>query len=71
MPDKKTSTIVKCPQCKTSLVWSTSNAYRPFCSRRCKLLDLGEWANENHKIAGESDNHQEEDGFFNPDFSEP
>ena len=72
MPEEKTTTIVKCPQCKTSLAWSTSNAYRPFCSKRCKLLDLGEWANESNRIAGDSTGQQdsEQDEFFNEDYSE-
>ena len=26
---------------------------RPFCSKRCRLIDLGEWASEGHRIAGE------------------
>ena len=29
------------------------NRYKPFCSSRCKLIDLGAWANESHKIAGD------------------
>lgn len=46
-------TIVRCPTCKQDVVWSTQNLYRPFCSKRCQLIDLGEWANENHHIAGD------------------
>lgn len=30
--------------------YSVSNAYRPFCSERCKLIDLGQWADEGYKI---------------------
>ncbi|WP_417596661.1 DNA gyrase inhibitor YacG [Oceanospirillum sp.] len=45
---------VKCPTCKTDVVWSEASTHRPFCSDRCRLIDLGEWASENHKIAGES-----------------
>lgn len=44
---------VACPQCRTKVVWSTDNPYRPFCSKRCRLLDLGAWADESHRIAGE------------------
>lgn len=33
--------------------WRESNPFRPFCSERCKLLDLGAWADESHRIAGE------------------
>jgi endogenous inhibitor of DNA gyrase (YacG/DUF329 family) len=41
---------VSCPNCKKLTEYSTSNPYRPFCSERCKLIDLGDWANENYKI---------------------
>ena len=37
-------TIVRCPQCGGESVWSTDNTFRPFCSERCKLIDLGAWA---------------------------
>lgn len=34
---------------------SPGNAYRPFCSRRCKLIDLGDWLDESHRIAEPAD----------------
>ncbi len=34
--------------------WQPENPYRPFCSERCKLIDLGEWANESRTIPGDS-----------------
>lgn len=43
---------VSCPICKQPAEFSPANPYRPFCSRRCKLTDLGQWANEQYKIAG-------------------
>lgn len=46
---------VKCPTCKSELVWNDKALYRPFCSKRCQLLDLGAWANEEHAI--QSDEH--------------
>lgn len=45
----KTKTI-KCPQCGKPSVWSPENSFRPFCSERCKLIDLGTWANEEYRI---------------------
>ncbi|MBU2870208.1 DNA gyrase inhibitor YacG [Colwellia sp. E2M01] len=42
---------VPCPQCQTSVLWQASSEFRPFCSKRCQLIDLGEWAEENHKIS--------------------
>jgi endogenous inhibitor of DNA gyrase (YacG/DUF329 family) len=44
------SLIVKCPSCGTSVVWSAQQAYRPFCSERCRLIDLGEWATGSYAI---------------------
>jgi endogenous inhibitor of DNA gyrase (YacG/DUF329 family) len=44
---------VKCPTCGKPVEWSEKSAWRPFCSERCKLIDLGEWAEEGHRIAGE------------------
>jgi len=53
--------IVSCPTCKKSIAWNTNFPYRPFCSERCKLIDLGDWADENHKIPGQSVPSQMED----------
>ena len=50
----KTTLITPCPTCQTSLEWSTTNKHRPFCSERCKLIDLGDWANETRTIPSES-----------------
>ncbi|MFM9268691.1 DNA gyrase inhibitor YacG [Halomonas elongata] len=44
---------IACPQCRKKVLWSEDNPYRPFCSKRCRLLDLGAWADESHRIAGE------------------
>ena len=56
MTDKKPTAIVPCPTCKKSTIWSSDNQYRPFCCERCKLIDLGAWANEEHNIPGEQVN---------------
>ena len=44
--------IVKCPICKKPGEWSDKNPWRPFCSERCKLIDLGEWASDAYVIHG-------------------
>ncbi|MCD6008034.1 DNA gyrase inhibitor YacG [Halomonas sp. IOP_31] len=44
---------VACPQCRKSVEWISDNPYRPFCSQRCRLIDLGAWADESHRIVGE------------------
>lgn len=42
--------IVKCPTCQKQVEWSEKSIFRPFCSDRCRLIDLGEWASEKHAI---------------------
>lgn len=44
------STTVKCPTCEKPVIWIPESIFRPFCSERCKLIDLGDWAAENHRI---------------------
>jgi uncharacterized protein len=41
---------ITCPTCNKPSIWNPSNLYRPFCSERCKLLDLGAWAEEKYRI---------------------
>ena len=43
---------VSCPRCGKLHPWH-DNPYRPFCSERCKLIDLGAWLEEKHAIPGE------------------
>lgn len=43
---------VRCPTCKEWVVWS-ENPHKPFCSPRCKGLDLGKWADEAYRVPGE------------------
>lgn len=44
---------VTCPHCNRRCDWH-GNPWRPFCSERCKLIDLGAWFEEKHAIPGES-----------------
>lgn len=46
--------IVPCPQCAGDSVYAPSNAYRPFCSERCKNLDLGAWASETFRMPSDA-----------------
>ena len=43
---------VECPGCGRATVFAPSNRWRPFCSQRCKTIDLGAWASEAYAIAG-------------------
>lgn len=40
-----------CPVCKNITTWE-ENPFRPFCSERCKLIDLGAWASDEYRITG-------------------
>lgn len=44
---------ISCPMCGKPNTWQVENAFKPFCSHRCKLIDLGEWAKESRQIPGE------------------
>ena len=45
-----------CPICGKKETWTAENIFRPFCSERCKLIDLGEWAGEKRSVPGEPAN---------------
>ncbi|MDD2873089.1 MAG: DNA gyrase inhibitor YacG [Azoarcus sp.] len=45
-----TPRVVRCPQCGKMTEWRTDNRFRPFCSERCKQLDLGAWASESYRV---------------------
>lgn len=45
---------VNCPTCQKQVVWEKQSLHRPFCCKRCQLIDLGEWAGEEKCIKGES-----------------
>ena len=42
--------ILACPSCGKAIAFTPSNKWRPFCSERCKLTDLGAWASESYRI---------------------
>lgn len=46
---------VNCPTCGKIVVWNEQSRHRPFCSKRCQLIDLGEWAAEEKRIPSSSD----------------
>ena len=41
---------VKCPQCGAPVPWTAESKWRPFCSERCKTIDLGAWASERYRV---------------------
>lgn len=44
---------ISCPHCNKPGTWTPENKFKPFCSDRCKLIDLGEWASETRRIPGD------------------
>ncbi len=44
---------VECPHCGKPVPWRPESQWRPFCSERCRLIDLGQWFGEEHAIPGE------------------
>jgi len=49
-PPAASPRIVKCPQCGAPVRWEAASRWRPFCSERCKTLDLGAWAAEAYRV---------------------
>jgi len=41
---------VACPRCGAAAQYSAANPWRPFCSERCRLIDLGNWAEEKYRV---------------------
>jgi endogenous inhibitor of DNA gyrase (YacG/DUF329 family) len=62
---------IKCPKCKKEVDWE-GNEWRPFCSERCKMVDLGAWVSESYSIEGDAledsghdvDTDNDEDGYL-------
>ena len=50
MTQAKKKPVVACPQCGKEVVWGEESPFRPFCSERCKMIDLGQWANERYRV---------------------
>jgi endogenous inhibitor of DNA gyrase (YacG/DUF329 family) len=58
----KKPAIVSCPQCHAEVIWDSKiSPFRPFCSERCKLIDLGQWASESYRVPVEAEPDQDVD----------
>jgi endogenous inhibitor of DNA gyrase (YacG/DUF329 family) len=53
--------IVDCPTCGKKVEWNEINSFRPFCSNRCKQIDLGAWANAQYAIPAVDPVEQQDD----------
>ena len=64
MMQNKSAVVVACPHCGQQHQWDTSNRFRPFCSERCKLIDLGKWASEDYRV----EQRESEQEFNSPNY---
>jgi len=51
--------MIVCPICKNKTTWE-ENPWRPFCSERCKLIDLGKWVSDDYRIEGKEEDEEDE-----------
>jgi uncharacterized protein len=51
--------VVRCPGCGGESVYAPSNPFRPFCSERCRLADLGAWASEGYRVGTAPDENED------------
>lgn len=56
--------LVTCPRCGGDSLYAPGNPYRPFCSERCKKMDLGAWASESFRMPAEAP--PDDQGFGDP-----
>jgi endogenous inhibitor of DNA gyrase (YacG/DUF329 family) len=52
--------LVNCPTCNAPVAWTAANRWKPFCSERCKLIDLGQWATEKYRVPAKEQEPEEE-----------
>jgi hypothetical protein len=50
---------VACPTCGKPVPWAEASQWRPFCSERCRLIDLGEWIDETRRIPAQDEELQD------------
>lgn len=58
----RASRTVSCPRCGAPVSWGPESPFRPFCSERCKMLDLGAWANEEYRVAVKGEDEEADSG---------
>jgi len=64
-----TAAARRCPQCSAEINWE-GNPFRPFCSERCKMIDLSHWLGERYRVPGEPLENQAESPEGEPDESD-
>lgn len=61
-PPQQQARVVPCPRCGGDSIYAPGNPYRPFCSDRCKKVDLGAWASESFRVPTEAPPEDEQYG---------
>ena len=59
MDDNKARTV-PCPSCRKPALYGEQNPWRPFCSQRCRNVDLGAWASEQFRVPAETTPHDDD-----------
>jgi endogenous inhibitor of DNA gyrase (YacG/DUF329 family) len=59
---------VRCPTCQRQVTWNDDFPWRPFCSERCKMVDLGAWFAGERAVPGEAADTEGEDGKQTGDY---
>jgi endogenous inhibitor of DNA gyrase (YacG/DUF329 family) len=58
---------MRCPTCKRPVEVSETNRFRPFCSERCQMIDLGTWVEERYTVPGAAvDDHEHPEDRMQP-----
>jgi uncharacterized protein len=52
--------MARCPICKRQVAGRKQNESFPFCSPRCRLIDLGKWLGDNYRIPGKPEENEDE-----------
>lgn len=58
--------VVSCPICGAAVAWTAENRWKPFCSERCKLIDLGGWFEERYRVPGDEISDGSDDFDLSP-----
>ena len=59
---------VNCPTCQKRVLWAETSPYRPFCCERCKLIDLGAWADESYQVSNGNEGDYDGNGSLDDKF---
>ena len=65
----RTAPLVNCPSCGETTPFSPTNRWRPFCSERCKTIDLGAWASDAYVVVGKP--LEADDDLIDPETGQP